>query len=111
MTIYRQDKQTGKLVETTNGPTCAEAKTSSGDGWRYGDRLYSAKPWRAHDGTLIDSRKKHRDYMKRHDLTTADDYAGAWKQAEQMREKAMTGEHDKAARAEAIKRAIEKVGK
>ena len=48
-----------------------------------GDRLYDGL--RASDGTDISSRSKHRDYMKRNGLTTADDYRGEWAKAAQER--------------------------
>lgn len=39
---------------------------------------------RATDGTDIGTRAKHREYMRSHNLTTVDDFAGTWaKQAEQ----------------------------
>lgn len=48
-----------------------------------GDRHYEGM--RASDGTDISSRTKHREYMRRNGLTTADDFKGQWKQAEQGR--------------------------
>lgn len=71
----------GKLVEGP-GPRRTDG---SGDGWRYSDRIYSGKPFKAHDGTVIDSKKKHREYMKRHGLTTMDDFKGTWDRAAQKR--------------------------
>jgi len=40
---------------------------------------------RATDGTPIDTRSKHRAYMKAHGLTTMDDFKGEWAQAAQKR--------------------------
>jgi hypothetical protein len=57
----------------------------SGDGWRFSDRTYSGTPFKAPDGTIINSRKKHQDYMKRTGLTTADDYRQTWDKAAQER--------------------------
>lgn len=48
-----------------------------------GDRHYDGL--RAPDGTDISSRTKHRQYMKSKGITTADDFTGVWKQAEQER--------------------------
>lgn len=42
---------------------------------------------RATDGTPIDTRRKHRDYMKAHGLTTADDFTETWKKAEADRKR------------------------
>jgi hypothetical protein len=41
------------------------------------DRHYDGM--RATDGTDISSRAKHRDYMRRNSLTTADDFTDHWK--------------------------------
>jgi putative FmdB family regulatory protein len=49
-----------------------------------GDRHYDGM--RAPDGTDISSRTKHREYMHRHGLTTADDFSGQWRKAEKERE-------------------------
>lgn len=48
-----------------------------------GDRHYEGM--RAPDGTDIGSRTRHREYMKRTGMTTADDFKGVWKQAEAER--------------------------
>ena len=55
-----------------------------------GDRHYDGL--RAQDGTDISSRSKHREYMKRHGLTTADDYKDSWAKAERQREIYRTGQ-------------------
>lgn len=49
----------------------------------WGDSHYDGL--RATDGSDISSRTKHREYMKRHGLTTADDYKEAWAKAEKAR--------------------------
>jgi hypothetical protein len=36
---------------------------------------------RATDGTPIDTRTKHREYMKRHNVTTMDDFNSTWQKA------------------------------
>lgn len=48
-----------------------------------GDRHYDGL--RAPDGTDISSRTKHREYMKRTGMTTADDFKGEWARAEKER--------------------------
>ena len=60
----------------------------------------------ATDGTDIGSRRKHREYMRRNNLTTADDYKEAWSKAAQEREAVRKGEHDRKERREAIGRAL-----
>ena len=64
---------------------------------------------RATDGTPIDSRAKHREYMARHGLTTADDFKGAWAKAAQRRAEALTNGGDHGARREAVERAIHRL--
>lgn len=84
---YHYDEALGKMVEGP-GPRRVDG---SGDGWRFSDRVYSSKPFTAPDGTVIDSRKKHREYMKRNNLTTADDYTNTWKEAQKQKEAFFTG--------------------
>ena len=99
---YHYDEASGEMVEG-RGPTRTEG---SGDGWRFSDRAYSANPFVAHDGTVIDSRKKHRDYMKRHSLSTVDDYSNQWKSQADERAKVFTGTNDREGRANDIAEAI-----
>jgi hypothetical protein len=49
----------------------------------HGDLHYDGL--RATDGTPIDTRTKHREYMKKHGLTTADDFKGEWSKTSQQR--------------------------
>lgn len=49
-----------------------------------GDRHYDGL--RAPDGTDISTRTKHREYMKRNNLTTMDDFQGSWAKAEKERD-------------------------
>lgn len=78
---YHYDEKLGCMVE---GPA-PQRGGGSGDGWRFSDRAYSANPFKGHDGTIIHSRKSHREYMKAHGLTTVDDYRGEWNRAEAER--------------------------
>lgn len=55
-----------------------------------GDRHYDGL--RATDGTPIDSRTKHRQYMKDKGLTMATDYRETWKKAAQERELTRLGQ-------------------
>ncbi len=48
------------------------------------DRHYDGM--RATDGTDISSRAKHREYMRRNDLTTIDDFKQEWADAPRKRE-------------------------
>lgn len=102
---WHYDPAQGKLVE---GPAPRRIDGPSGDGWRFSDRIYSANPFVGANGEVIDSKKKHREYMKRHNLTTIDDFKGTWAEAEKRREAVFTGKHDREARREAVARAMEK---
>jgi hypothetical protein len=102
---WHWDPEQGKLVEGP-GPRRSDG---SGDGWRFSDRLYSGSPFKGMDGTIIDSKKKHRDYMRRHNLATVDDFSGDWERAKKRREDVYTGRHDRHQRREAIARALEKL--
>ena len=101
--VYHYDPEVGGLVEGPSPPRSA----GSGDGWRYSDRLYSGQPFKAHDGTVIDSKKKHREYMKRHGLTTMDDFSKTWDRAAKSREEFFRTGKD-STRKQDIIRAIER---
>jgi hypothetical protein len=103
---WHWDPEQGKLVEGP-GPRRSDG---SGDGWRFSDRLYSGKPFKGHDGTVIDSKRKHREYMKRNGLTTMDDFKGHWDRKAQERAQFYTpgAGYDRAARRDAVARALEK---
>jgi hypothetical protein len=48
-----------------------------------GDRHYDGL--QAHDGSDISSRTKHREYMKRNNLTMTSDFTNSWKENEKQR--------------------------
>lgn len=73
------------------------------------DRFYENTA--ATDGTDIGSRRKHREYMKRHNLAMADDFKGEWSQASRQREAIRTGQHERKERREAIERVIHQIHK
>jgi len=104
---YHYDEQTKTMVE---GPAPSRVE-ASGDGWRYSDRLYSDSPFAATDGTIIDSRKKHREYMKRNGLTTVDDFKHSWDDASRQREKFYKEGCDREERKQEIARAIDKLSR
>lgn len=61
---------------------------------------------RATDGTPIDSRAKHREYMHRHGLAMADDFKGVWAKADARRAEFSTTGGDHAARRATVERVI-----
>jgi len=63
---------------------------------------------RASDGTDISTRAKHREYMRRNNLTTVDDFRSTWKNQAVAREQLVNGADPQ--RVHDIARAIEKLG-
>lgn len=95
----------GEAVEITPETVLPDrASTQSHDGLLWNDRHYTNL--RATDGTPIDSRTKHREYMKQHNLTTMDDYKDTWARAEKQRDAYRTEGKGGATRREDIARAI-----
>lgn len=82
---YIQDPKTLELIEVTSD---YQAPTRNDTGALWGDRHYDGL--QATDGTDISSRSKHREYMKRNNLTTVDDYKETWAQAQKERERYYT---------------------
>lgn len=77
----------GKEAERWFPPT---QRSNALDNALAGDRHYIGLC--AQDGTDISSRSKHREYMHRHGLTTADDYTETWAKAQKEREAYRRGE-------------------
>lgn len=95
--VQRDD---GSLVEITGDQDIA-LPADSGALW--GDESYRGQ--RATDGTPIDTRTKHREYMRARGLTTIDDFTNEFKMSEQARAKILRGEDPQ--RVQDIVRAIE----
>ena len=74
------------------------------DGSLWNDRHYEGLV--ATDGTDISSRAKHREYMKRNNLTTIDDFKGEWSKSRQARDNYYTGKGGGAISREDIARTI-----
>ena len=71
----------------------------------WNDRSYDGLA--ATDGTPINSRTKHREYMKANGLTTADDFKQTWDNARRQRDAYFTGQPGSGAvRREDVARAI-----
>ncbi len=66
---------------------------------------------KATDGADIGSRRKHRDYMREHGLTTADDFKTSWAKSEQQREAARDGHVPSKTRREALEREMYRISK
>ncbi len=63
---------------------------------------------RAPDGTPIDTRAKHRAYMKANNLTTVDDFSSTWKRDAEQRAARLAG--DDPTRARDVAEAVAKLG-
>lgn len=85
---FIQDPVTFELIEVTADfvPPARESAKNRGALWN--DRHYDGV--QATDGTDISTRRKHREYMKRHNLTTTDDFRQTWAQAQKTRENYFT---------------------
>lgn len=86
MTRRRWIQIDGELVEVTPD----YAAPSRDHNRVHGDLHYDGL--RAPDGTDISTRTKHREYMKRTGLTTADDFSGQWARQRAEREAYYKGE-------------------
>ncbi len=91
-------KQMDRFFEVVPGLAIANALASE----RHYENL------RAQDGTPIDTRAKHREYMRANNLTTVDDFSSTWKRDAQTREARIAG--DDPQRARDIAQAIAKHG-
>lgn len=97
-TRYRWDEASQKLVEV-------------GSDWSPSARLEinvdrNYENLDLQDGTVVNSRRQHREYMKARGLTLADDYKGAWARAAEARQEIRQGTNDSRARRDAIGRAV-----
>ena len=83
--IQRTDPKTGKsyLEEVPLNYYTPRRNLSDTDAL-ISERHYDGM--RATDGTDISTRAKHRDYMRRNNLTTIDDYTEEWANAPRKRE-------------------------
>jgi len=103
---YIWDDEVKDLVEITPGHDPGRKKDAANHlGSLWGDRHYDGL--RATDGADISTRKKHRDYMRKMGLTTADDFRSQWDKAKREREHYM--QNGGTIRRQDIKDAIERL--
>jgi hypothetical protein len=82
-----QDPKTGEMVPADEYVPAIPAPYSVGDGVASGRFYENTKS--PVDGSDIGSKRRHREHMKRHGLTTADDYnkpGGFWDREKQKRD-------------------------
>lgn len=94
------DRELGKMVEVSLD---YEQEPRDHSELLWNDRHYN--DLKATDGTPIDSRAKHRAYMKAHGLTTMDDFKGEWDRAAAARADYLSGRKGSISRQD-IERAI-----
>lgn len=85
---YIQDPVTFELIEVTPDYVAPARESAKNVGALWNDRHYDGV--KATDGTDISTRAKHREYMKRNNLTTTDDFKQTWAQAQKARENYFT---------------------
>jgi len=81
-TVYVYTKAPDGTVERHEKLEPQRLNADAGALW--GDRSYDGL--KATDGSDIGTRTKHREYMRRHGLTTADDFKDVWAKAQKDRD-------------------------
>lgn len=111
-------RKRGRFVYTSNGSPLPEP-IQVGEEWRNPGHCASLKSEEevygslgtATDGTRLDTRKRHREYMKANNLTIDTDFKGTWEKAAEYRERMSKGDFDHHSRRETIARAAYEVEK
>ncbi len=94
----------GEAVEITDDYVPPARNVHTSDGLLWNDRMYDGM--RATDGTPINSRSKHREYMRLNNLTTMDDFTQTWQREEKKRDAYRTEGKGGAVKREHIERVI-----
>lgn len=103
---FIQDPVTFELIEVTQDYVAPARESAKNNGALWNDRHYDGV--KATDGTDISTRAKHREYMKRNNLTTVDDFKSTWAQAQKQRESFYT--QGGSVRRSDVERAIYQIG-
>lgn len=85
---YIQDPVTLEMIEVTADYVAPPRESAKNRGALWNDRHYDGV--QATDGTDISTRKKHREYMKRNNLATVDDFSQTWAKSQKAREEFYT---------------------
>lgn len=85
---YIQDPVTFELIEVTPDYVAQQRESAKNAGALWNDRHYEGA--QATDGTDISTRAKHREYMRRNNLTTVDDFKDSWAKSQKARESYFT---------------------
>jgi hypothetical protein len=97
------DENEGRLVSADEYRAPVHAKNAPIMAGRFYENT------KATDGTDIGSRRKHKAYMKDHNLTTMDDFGGEWKRAQERRDGIKEGRMPDPKRREALERAFHEI--
>ncbi len=103
---YMYDEASKSVVEIGQDWTGAERRAPVAT-----EELTYGKLGVATDGTPIDSRKKHREYMRQNNVALVSDFPQTWAKEERARADIREGRADKAERREAIGRAMHQRGR
>lgn len=100
---YRYDEATKQMVEVGADWTDAERRAPvPTEELTYGGAV-------ATDGTPINTRKRHREYMQQNGLAMVGDYTEHWQKAAKEREAYFNGNHEHRGLKEAISQAYDAV--
>jgi hypothetical protein len=99
---YHFDETTKRMVE---GPAPRKTSGQSGDGWMFSDRYLDGT--QSVDGVDISTKRKRREYMKRHNLAPFDEAQGDVARARRAVEDRISGRTGKLERVAALRDAYE----
>lgn len=101
---FRYDPERREMVEVSRDWSDAERRAPVPT-----EQLVYGGLGTATDGTPIDSRTKHRNYLRATGTALASDYAESWKKAEQQRSDFYAGRHEHKGLKQAIAQAYDQV--
>lgn len=99
---YRYSPELKEVVEISPDWTDAERRAPV-----VTEELVYGNAGTATDGTPLNSRSKHREYMKQNGLAMASDYAQQWEKASKQHDDFYAGRHEHKGLREAIGRTLE----
>lgn len=101
---YRYDKELGQVVEVSSDWSDVERRAPVAT-----EQLVYGQLGKSTDGTPIDSRKKHREYMKANGLALAGDYTQTWAKAQAKRDDFYSNGPTDPSRRQDVARAVDAV--
>lgn len=98
---YRYNQDTKEMEEVGAEWTDAERRAATPT-----EELVYGKLGQATDGSPIDTKRKHREYMQKTGTTVSEDFKGTWEKAAKERESHYTGNRDTRELRESVGRAL-----